>query len=68
MSDALFELRTELDRDKSYSLIRVEPGEQNNEGKFVVSIVHPRTSEGALIVLTGPQLKELSKICAYLAK
>lgn len=66
--DSLWEIRTPLKFDRSYDIIRIDKGEEQNEGKFVVSIVCPQTSNGALIVLSRAQLKEFGDMALHSTK
>ena len=66
--DSLWEIRTPLKFDRSYDIIRIDRGEQENDGKFVVAVVCPQTSNGAQIVLSHAQLKELGQMALYVTK
>jgi len=64
-----FELHSPKDeRRGGHDILRVEKAGPGNEGKVLVSITCPQTSQGAQIYLTATQVRELVRICEYLTK
>lgn len=62
------EFHSVIDKDRGHDVFRIEKAQAANEGKFLISVLCPRTSNGAQIYLSATQIKELGKTCEYLTR
>lgn len=60
------EIQSPKRNDGSFTLFRVGRGIEENEGKFVLSMVCPQTSEGAMMVINRAQAAELKTYIGFL--